>query len=516
MSRSAAEALKAGLLLRLGEAGSAGDLLSNLASRAEQFIPNEAFADAADAFASFGSPLTAMALLDRVGDRSTQTIADRRLLAIARARMALRMGQVEVAQDALMDFPEGLPTVVGANTALELTKAHIAHVAGDPESTAMLERAIKLARNSGAQGMRRVGELLLASKAGGDTLSSAIVVTATTADWHLSYLAEDLIPALPGLTSEAREAVSAAALRHPDRWRHAIRHVLDTPLSSPNLYAARILEAIGTRSDIPRLRHFARSTSKKMDSADVGRALSRRLADHVEIEDQGRVEIVIGTRTVSGTSIRRKVLALMCFLITRPEMSATRDQVLDALWPETDPEVAVNSLNQTLYFLRRVLEESYSDDLSPGYVHHDSDVVWLDRELVTSRSVRCRNLIREMSNPSSPDEVETLSLSYRGRFALDFEYEEWAAGYRDSLHAAYLEIIERSVLDDFRSGHYDRGIRVARRALEVDASAEQVEVSLLRLYRVTGAHAAAAEQYAHYATVMREEYGIEPPPLDTL
>ena len=516
IERSAAEALKAGLLLRLGEAGSAGDLLSNLASRAEQFIPNEAFADAADAFASFGSPLTAMALLDRVGDRSTQTIADRRLLAIARARMALRMGQVEVAQDALMDFPEGLPTVVGANTALELTKAHIAHVAGDPESTAMLERAIKLARNSGAQGMRRVGELLLASKAGGDTLSSAIVVTATTADWHLSYLAEDLIPALPGLTSEAREAVSAAALRHPDRWRHAIRHVLDTPLSSPNLYAARILEAIGTRSDIPRLRHFARSTSKKMDSADVGRALSRRLADHVEIEDQGRVEIVIGTRTVSGTSIRRKVLALMCFLITRPEMSATRDQVLDALWPETDPEVAVNSLNQTLYFLRRVLEESYSDDLSPGYVHHDSDVVWLDRELVTSRSVRCRNLIREMSNPSSPDEVETLSLSYRGRFALDFEYEEWAAGYRDSLHAAYLEIIERSVLDDFRSGHYDRGIRVARRALEVDASAEQVEVSLLRLYRVTGAHAAAAEQYAHYATVMREEYGIEPPPLDTL
>jgi DNA-binding SARP family transcriptional activator len=39
---------------------------------------------------------------------------------------------------------------------------------------------------------------------------------------------------------------------------------------------------------------------------------------------------------------------------------------------------------------------------------------------------------------------------------------------------------------------------------------------LLRLYRLSGAHSAAAEQYGHYATVMRDELGIEPPPLDSL
>ena len=77
-------------------------------------------------------------------------------------------------------------------------------------------------------------------------------------------------------------------------------------------------------------------------------------------------------------------------------MSATRDQVLDALWPELDPEVAINSLNQTLYFLRRVFEENYSEDLSPGYVHHDSDVIWLDRSWSSSRSVECRRLIRDL------------------------------------------------------------------------------------------------------------------------
>ena len=126
------------------------------------------------------------------------------------------------------------------------------------------------------------------------------------------------------------------------------------------------------------------------------------------------------------------------------------------------------------------------------------------------------SLIRDLPSRPDPDDVDRLTRLYRGRFALDFEYEEWAAAYRDNLHATYLEIVERSVLDDFTAGHYDRGITIARRALEVDPSAEQIEVCLLRLYRVTGAHSAAAEQYAHYAAVMRDELGIEPPPLESL
>jgi len=46
--------------------------------------------------------------------------------------------------------------------------------------------------------------------------------------------------------------------------------------------------------------------------------------------------------------------------------------------------------------------------------------------------------------------------------------------------------------------------------------AEQIEASLVRLLRLSGAHAAAAEQYAHYSAVLKEGLGIEPPPLDAL
>jgi DNA-binding SARP family transcriptional activator len=143
-------------------------------------------------------------------------------------------------------------------------------------------------------------------------------------------------------------------------------------------------------------------------------------------------------------------------------------------------------------------------------------LLWLDRELVMSRSYRCWELIRAASATRDPEVVDRLSATYLGRFALDFEYEEWAATYRDALHAAYLQVIEEAVRADMASAHFDRGIRLARTALEVDPSAEQLELSLLRLYRLSGAHAAAAEQYAHYANVMKTELGLQPPALHEL
>jgi len=329
----------------------------------------------------------------------------------------------------------------------------------------------------------------------------------------LTFLAEEIVPFLSEMSPDGRAAVERAAGLHQTRWRHALRRELDQG-DSTNVGAARLLEDIGQSEDIRRLRHMARTSRKRPDAAALGRTLARRLAQHVYVQDQGRLSIEVGPRTVLGSTVRRKVLAMLSYLITRPDLAATRDQVLDALWPELDPETAVNSLNQTVYFLRRVIEEDYTDDLSPGYLHHDSDVVWLDPDLVTSRSVQCRQLIRELPPRPTPDDVDRLTLLYRGRFALDFEYEEWAAAYRDNLHATYLEIVERSVSDDLTGGHYDRGIAIARRALDVDASAEQIEVCLLRLYRLTGAHSAAAEQYEHYASVIREEIGVDPPPLD--
>ena len=304
--------------------------------------------------------------------------------------------------------------------------------------------------------------------------------------------------------------------KRPERWRPPLRSALDNSDWPAARIAAEFLDEIGERQDVPMLRQFVRRNKGKGLDPRVGRNLARRLADLVFVEDQGRVVVHIGDSVIPGTNIRRKVLGLLCFLLSRPQFSATRDAVLEAMWPDLEPDVAVNSLNQTVYFLRRVFEESYAEEISPGYVHHDSDILWLDPELIRSRSATCRNLLRSFGETPSPEDVDSLVAAYQGRFALDFDYEPWAEAYRESLHAAYLEVVERAIKTDTDAGHYDRGLRIAQAAIAVDPDADQLEASLLRLYRLTGAHAAAAEQYAHYSTVLRRDLGVDPPSLDAV
>jgi DNA-binding SARP family transcriptional activator len=114
-----------------------------------------------------------------------------------------------------------------------------------------------------------------------------------------------------------------------------------------------------------------------------------------------------------------------------------------------------------------------------------------------------------MPGDPSPEGSLALANEYRGRFALDFAYEEWTVSYRDSLHAAFLRVMEHAIQIDLDTGHFARGTFLAERAAEVDPEAEEIQVALVRLYRLSGAHAAAAEQYAHYAQSMRD-LGVEP------
>jgi DNA-binding SARP family transcriptional activator len=233
-----------------------------------------------------------------------------------------------------------------------------------------------------------------------------------------------------------------------------------------------------------------------------------------EVSDLGRVSVTVGARSIPGQDLRRKVLALLCYLLTRPRYSATREEVMEAMWPEMAPATAVNSLNQSVYFLRRVFEPEYADDATAGYVRQDSDLLWLDPSLVDAASTRCARLLADYERTGNPETALALSEAYTERFALDFAYEEWASDYREWLHVSCLRILENEVRRAANDGAFDIGIAVARRALQTDPRNDALEASLLRLLRGYGAHAAAAEQYGRYSTLLRRDLGVEAPPAD--
>ena len=79
----------------------------------------------------------------------------------------------------------------------------------------------------------------------------------------------------------------------------------------------------------------------------------------------------------------------------------------------------------------------------------------------------------------------------------------------------YVEVIERAVRRDMHASHHDRALGLARRMLDVDSGLDEIERMVVRLFRLTGRHAAAAEQYEHYSASV-SELGLEAPPLENL
>ena len=301
----------------------------------------------------------------------------------------------------------------------------------------------------------------------------------------------------------------------PQRWLPLLRLAVADPSDPAAAPASKLLDEFGELADVRLLRSLSRSRVKAFRGSDIGRGLARRRSPRLIVHDLGQASFEIGSRKVPLSSIRRRAAGLLCFLLTRKGHLATRDQVLESLWPDVDPEAALNSLNQTLYFLRRDIEPGYDDDYSAQYAHFESDLVWLDRELVSAESVGFQGRVSHaLASPDDLDASASAVALYRGRFAPEFEYEEWASGWRELLHGQYLHLAETLMGRFIRDGRLLEAADLAVAILRVDTTADHFERELIWLYGTLGARSAAAEQYGHYAEVQRTEYGVEPPTFD--
>ena len=475
-----------------------------------------AVVEIAELDAMYGDPHAGARILRELEIANPSLMTDPRCC-LVQARLRLVLHKCPEIDEAAFDAAPHSPMPGFRNSvrALSIQAQAQAHP-DDPSLAGKLDQALALAEQQQAWFWWRSLRLTRALTADARELSESISALVREDAAYLSIQAELVVRRLADLDPHAFEVVRAEAELRPERWRWALRQVVDgaTGRSTGVQRCAALLELVGEASDVALLRGLAHR--KALRIPDAGRALSRKLATPAVIEDLGCVNIRVGTRTVHGTDIRKKVLSLLTYLLTRPQFAASREQVIEALWPDMAPDQGANSLNQTAYFLRRVFEPGGDDETTAGYLGSRGDLMWLDPELVTSQSAECLKLIAKARRSPSPDVISQLAEMYTGRFAIDFLYDDWATSFRETLHSSYLDRIERALELDVKAGAFERAVAIAQLALQADPDAEEIELRLLRLYRVTGAHAAAAELYAHYSTTLREQLGVEPPPLESI
>ena len=437
--------------------------------------------------------------------------------ALSRARLLTSLGRPEEVPTVLGPTYKHLPAASTCSWLAWMEVAALAALAGhDPDGAgSWIEQGTALAhlQKSGLfQGRFR---LLVSLVGGGSVAVDAAIERAS--DMDLMVAAEALVASLH-LTHRPHARVVSLIQGWPQKWLPLLRRALENPVSDATEPAALLLDEFGDLVDVPILRRLVRSRAKGQRGSSIGRGLARRRSPHLCVHDLGRSRLEIGDRIVELASIRRRAAAILCFLLTRRGYAAPRDQVLETFWPELDPQSAANSLNQTLYFLRREIDPGFVEDVSVPYVRFDGDLLWLDGELVHSDSAGFHQSVSQgaKSAGSSVDSLVRTFEMYEGRFAPEFEYDEWSSSWRELLHAEYLQTAETLMARLVATGRTGEAVAVATGTLATDPDADRIELQLIRLYGASGSDAAAAEQYGHYASTQRGEYGVEPPSLDEI
>ncbi|HYO42570.1 MAG TPA: BTAD domain-containing putative transcriptional regulator [Candidatus Limnocylindrales bacterium] len=503
--RVAASAARVAALVQVGQVGELDRLVSMIESGLTPLGRDEAAIEAARLLVDYGSNEAAETVAGLVAESARAAGYSAGYLgawAALMSQLSLRRGDARGAAEYLALTRGRLQDAAG-KFRLEVLATRIALSSGSPDAAARLSELERIAVAQESRFEELIAALLRAAHQ--ERMDTAIARLMPDERHTLSTLAEEVCRCLPALNASNREIVRQEATLRPERWASALRFAFATEPA-----AAELLAEIGGPSDAEAMRSAA---SSRKWLRPVAARMTRRLAPRLQIGDLGSVAITIGEGQTRV--LRRKVLALLCFVSSRPGMAVTRDEALDAVWPDLGPDTAVNSLHQTIYYLRRVIEPAYREGLSAGYVAFDGEVLSLDRELVDTHSRRCWRLI-SLGRGGDPRASRELLGIYRGTYALDFAYEEWAIAYRENLHAAVLAAVEASVRSAINSGDANLAIELAQRLLAVDSAADSIELELLRAYKLGGRHAAAAEQYAHYASYVRGELGAEPPPFDDI
>jgi DNA-binding SARP family transcriptional activator len=383
--------------------------------------------------------------------------------------------------------------------------AEFAH--GDSRATFdALMSAVEAAKRSGnMHWLARLDVVLAAFTEDRVRLHAAVNRAADQGELALLDVAEVIVDSME-LIHPLPLALEKSIATWPTRWLPVMRRKVAAGYSAAGHAAARVLDEYGEASDIPLLRAYDRTFLRGSRGVGLGRKLIADRSPEVAIHDLGRGSLAVAGRTKSFGTMRRRAAGLLCYLASRSARSATREQIMDDLWSDLAPASAANSLNQTLYFLRRDLDPNFDEDTSYEYISHSGDLIWLDTTKVridsatfATSAAAALTLVETEPDPA----VAALEL-YVGRFAIEFEYEEWSMGWREYLHSTFLHVARSAHRSFVARGDLGQALNIAHRALSEDPEATEIERALVWTYAAIDSHDAAIRQYQHFASSFRE------------
>jgi ATP/maltotriose-dependent transcriptional regulator MalT/DNA-binding SARP family transcriptional activator len=355
-----------------------------------------------------------------------------------------------------------------------------------------------------------------------------------SAGWNL--VANDNYRYLPMLSPTVICDVALAALREgltPQAVGHVLRRqapeqavellleLIADPSAKLRANATRILGDLGAATAYSALRQLVkdRDTSVRQAAEDALSRLVYRPPYSLRIRTLGGFTIWRGDQEIRDRDWRSsKARQIFQLLLTERGRNVPREQILETLWPEMEPDMGSNNLRVTLNRLSKALEPERPDGAPPTYTSQQGETFtfnlnsdhWLDAsefdKLVAEGQRADHAGQRQVAIAAFRRAIQL----YNGPYLPDSLYEDWTVIERERLAMLFSDAAIRlgSLLLDEGQAH--EAIGMGWRVLEADQTNEAAYRLLMRAHAYLGERSTALRLYARCVHVLKQELGVEP------
>jgi len=238
----------------------------------------------------------------------------------------------------------------------------------------------------------------------------------------------------------------------------------------------------------------------------------------LRVQTLGPFRVWRGEHEVDAREWRRsKALQLFQLLLTHRGRMLQREEIVDTLWPELEPDAVQRNFKVALNAVNKALEPDRQAGEEPAYIaRHGSTYglrpeadLWLDAH-------EFQQFIETGDQQRDPalaaDAYQRALELYQGEYLQDALYEDWASEERERLLALYLRTAEKLAAVQLEQGRYDDAINLCRRILARDDCWERAYRLMMVAYTRQGNRPRALRVYQTCEETLRRELEIEPGP----
>jgi DNA-binding SARP family transcriptional activator len=211
----------------------------------------------------------------------------------------------------------------------------------------------------------------------------------------------------------------------------------------------------------------------------------------VEIQLLGRFSVVVDGVPVSGDAWRsRRAADVVKLLALAPAHRLHRMEVMEALWPESDPEASGTNLRKALHFARLAAGDERSVANERGVLE-----LWPDGRVDTDVE-RFEAAARRALDDGDEASCREAARLYGGDLLPDDRYESWSFEPRGRVQRLYLDVLRAGALWD--------------RLAEEDPTDEQAARELMRSHLDAGERREAIRRFERLREALRDDLGVGP------